>query len=88
MQDNISECLLVMLVPGVMLLIRMGSAIDKPLALGPKVGLHGSAPLLPVQASEDRNHLVKSAGHSDRFCWESMESANECDIGQARKELH
>ena len=88
LQGDVAKGLLVMFVPGIMVLIGMGSAIDKPLAFGPEVGLHGSAPLLPVGTSEDGNHLVKSTGHGDRFCWESMESASECDIGQTRREVH
>ena len=54
----------------------------------PKVDLHGGIPLLPVGASEDRDHLVESTGHSDNSCWESMESASECDIGQRKKGIH
>ena len=58
-----------MLIPSIVLLIGVGGAIDKPLALGPKVGLHGSMPLLPVGAGEDWDHLVKSTGHSENSCW-------------------
>ena len=47
-----------------------------------------SVPLLPVGAGENWDHLVKSAGHSDNSCWESMESASECDNRQGKKEVH
>ena len=70
MQGSITKRLLIVLVPGVMLLIGTSGAIDKPLALGPEVGLHGGVPLLPVGASEDWDHLVKSAGHGSNSCWE------------------
>ena len=68
-----------------MLVGRLSGTVNKPLALGPEVGLHDGVPLLPVGSSEDQDHLVESAGHGDRFCWESTESASECDIGQTRK---
>ena len=55
-----------MFISRVVLVIRTGSTIDEPLALGPEVGLHGGAPLLPVGTSEDGNHLVESAGHGAR----------------------
>ena len=77
-----------MFVPALCFISGTGSTKNKSLALGPKVGLHGSMPLLPVGASENWDHLVKSAGHSDSSCWESMESASECNIGQERKEVH
>ena len=54
-----------MFIPVIVVLVRTGGTIDKPLALGPEAGLHGSAPLLPVGASEYRDHLVKSAGHGE-----------------------
>ena len=51
---------------------RVRGTVDKPLALGPEVGLHGSMPLLPVGASEKGHHLVKSTGHSNNSCCESQ----------------
>ena len=66
-QGDVAEGLLIMFIPGIMVLVRTGGAIDEPLALGPEVGLHGGAPLLPVGASEDQDHLVESAGHGDRI---------------------
>src|SRR5437899_2594045 len=78
-QGDVTKRFLVMLIPGLMVRGRLLSAIDEPLALGPEVGLHRGMPLLPVGASENRDHLVKSAGHSEDSCWESMESASECD---------
>ena len=74
-----------MFIPAFCLISGTGSTEYEPLALGPEVGLHGSVPLLPVGASENQDHLVESTGHSDKSCWESMESASECDIGQTRK---
>ena len=68
MQGDITERLLIVLVPGVELISRTRSTENEPLALGPKVGLHGGMPLLPVGASEDRDHLVKSAGHGSKSC--------------------
>ena len=85
MQGDITECFLVMFIPAVCLIGGMGSTKHKPLALGPEVGLHGGMPLLQVGASEDWDHLVESAGHSSKSCWESTQSASECDIRQARK---
>jgi len=87
-QGDITKCSLSTVVPVVSVIVTvsgLSSQIDKPLALCPKVGLHRGVPLLPVGASEHRDHLVKSTGHGE-FCWESMESASECDNGQARKE--
>ena len=69
-QGDISECLLVVLVPGVKLVSQIRGTKNKPLALGPKVGLHGGMPLLPVGASEDGDHFVESAGHGSRSCCE------------------
>ena len=69
----------------IMVISGLSGRVNEPLALGLKVGLHGGMPLLSVGASEEGNHLVKSAGHGE-FCWESMESASECDNRQARKE--
>ena len=66
-QGNVAECLLIVLISSIVLLIRAHSAINKPLALGPEVGLHGSVSLLPVGAGEDQDHLVKSTGHSDEI---------------------
>jgi len=87
-QGNITEHSLGVIIPVVLVIVtvgRLGSRINKPLALCLKVGLHRGVPLLPVGASEHGDHLVESAGHGE-FCWESTESANECDNGQARKE--
>src|SRR5207245_4443103 len=87
-QGDVTERFLIMLIPGFVVGGRLLSAIDKPLALGPKVGLHRGMPLLPVGASENRDHFVESAGHSEDSCWESTESASECDNGQVEKEEH
>jgi len=70
-QGNVTECSLSVVVPVVSVIVTIGglsSQIDKPLALCPKVGLHRGVPLLPVGASEHRDHLVESAGHGE-FCW-------------------
>ena len=70
-QGNIIKRSLGVVIPVVLVLMtvsRLGSQVDKPLALCPKVGLHRGVPLLPVGASEHRDHLVKSAGHGE-FCW-------------------
>ena len=86
MQGNITKCSLGVVVPVLSVVVAIGglsTQVNKLLALCPKVGLHGSMPLLPVGASEKGNHLVKSARH---VCWESMESANECNNGQTRTE--
>ena len=85
MQGNVAEHLLIVFIQSIVLLVRAGGAINKPLALGPEVGLHGGVPLLPVRTSKDQDHLVESAGHSENSCWEPMESASECNIRQARK---
>ena len=50
-----------------MLIGGLGSTVNKPLALGPKVGLHGGMPLLPVRTGEDQDHLVESAGHGAKI---------------------
>ena len=68
--DISTECFLIVLVPAVCFISGVGSTMDEPLALGPKIGLHGGVPLLPVGTSEDWDHLVKSAGHSDKFLLE------------------
>ena len=47
-QGDVAECLLVMFIPQVMLIGRLGGTVNKSLALGPEVGLHGGMPLLPV----------------------------------------
>ena len=62
-QGDVAEHFLIVLIPGVELVGRARGAENKPLALGPKVGLHGGMPLLPVGASENGDHFVKSAGH-------------------------
>jgi len=70
-QGNITEHSLGVVVPVVLVIVtvdRLGSGINEPLALCPKVGLHRGVPLLPVGASEHRDHLVASAGHGE-FCW-------------------
>ena len=67
MQGDVTKCFLIMLILAVCLISGLSSTKDKPLALGPKIGLHGSVPLLSVGAGKDQDHLVKSAGHSDRF---------------------
>ena len=87
-QGDITEHLFIMLIPGIMVFIRARSTEDEPLTLGPEVGLHGSVPQLPVRTGEDQDHLVKSAGHSDKSCWESTESASECNIRQAKRKVH
>ena len=69
-QGDITERLLIMLIPGVGLISGTGSTEDEPLALGPKVGLHGGVPLLPVGASENGDHFVESAGHGSKSCCE------------------
>ena len=63
LQGDVAKCLLIVLVPQFMLIGRLGGTINKPLALGPEIGLHGGVPLLPVETGEDRDHLVESAGH-------------------------
>ena len=65
MQGDVTKHLLVMLIPGVRFISWASSTEDEPLALGPEVGLHGGMPLLPVGASENQDHLVESAGHSE-----------------------
>ena len=70
MQGNITERLLVVLIPGVELISGTRSTENEPLALGPEVGLHGSMPLLPVGASGDGDHFVESAGHGSKSCCE------------------
>jgi len=70
-QGNITKCSLSVIVPVVSVIVtvgRLGSRINVPLALCPKVGLHTGVPLLPVGASEHRDHLVESTGHGE-FCW-------------------
>ena len=47
-QGDVAKGLFVVLVPQVMLVSGLSSDVDEPLALGPKVGLHGGVPLLPV----------------------------------------
>jgi len=87
-QGDITKHSLGVVVPVVLVIMTvswLGSRINEPLALCPKVGLHRGVPLLPVGASEHGDHLVESAGHGE-FCWESTESASECDNRQARKE--
>ena len=83
-QGDVTECLFIVFIPRVMFVSGLSGGVNEPLALHPEVGLHGGMPLLPVRTSEDRDHLVKSAGHGDRLCLESTESASECDIRQAR----
>ena len=51
-QGDVTEHLLIILIPGVKFISRVRGTEDKPLALGPKVDLHGGVPLLPVGASE------------------------------------
>ena len=68
MQGDITKRLLIIFIPGVKLISGARGTEDEPLALGPKVGLHGSMPLLPVGASENWDHLVKSTGHGDNSC--------------------
>ena len=67
-QSDITECLLIVLIPGVKLISGTRGTENEPLVLGPKVGLHGGMPLLPVGASEDGDHLVKSTGHGSKSC--------------------
>jgi len=70
-QGDVTECSLGVVVPVVSVIVtvgRLGSRINIPLALCTKVGLHTGVPLLPVGASEHRDHLVKSAGRGE-FCW-------------------
>ena len=69
-QGDITEHLLIVLIPGVILISRMRGTEDKLLTLGPEVGLHGGMPLLPVGASEDGDHFVKSTGHGSKSCCE------------------
>jgi len=67
-QGDITKCSFSVVIPllsVIMTVSRLGRHVDIPLALCPKVGLHGSVPLLPVGASEHGNHLVNSAGHGD-----------------------
>ena len=67
-QGDITKRSLGVLVPFLSVIViisGLGFQVNKPLALCPKVGLHSSVPLLPVGASECRNHLVESAGHGD-----------------------
>ena len=70
MQGGVAERLLIVLIPGVEFISGTRGTKDEPLALGPKVGLHGSMPLLPVGASEDGNHLIESTGHGSKSCCE------------------
>jgi len=87
-QGDVTKHSLRVVIPVVSVIVtvgRLGSQINIPLALCPKVGLHTGVPLLPVGASEHRDHLVESAGHGES-CWESMKSASECNNRQARKE--
>jgi len=70
-QGDVTERSLGGVIPVVTVVVTvsgLSSRIDKPLALCPKVGLHGGVPLLPVGASEHGDHLVESAGHGE-FCW-------------------
>ena len=64
-QSDVPKHFFVILIPGLIFISRARGTKNKPLALGPKVGLHSSMPLLPVGAGEDWDHLVKSPGHSD-----------------------
>ena len=70
-QGDVAECSLGAVVPVLSVIVTVNglcSGINIPLALGMKIGLHGSVPLLPVGASEHGDHFVKSAGHGE-FCW-------------------
>jgi len=70
-QGNITKRSLGVVIPVVSVIVTvggLGSRINEPLALCPKVGLHRGVPLLPVGASEHGDHLVESAGHGE-FCW-------------------
>ena len=70
MQGDITKHSLGVVIPVVLVIMTvswLGSRINEPLALCPKVGLHRGVPLLPVGASEHGDHLVESAGHGE-FC--------------------
>ena len=68
-QGDVAEHLLIMLIPAFCFISGMGSTENKPLALGPKIGLHhGGVPLLPVGFGEDWDHLVERTGHGDNSC--------------------
>ena len=54
-QGNITKCSLSVVIPVVLVIVTvswLGSQINEPLALCPKVGLHRCVPLLPVGASD------------------------------------
>jgi len=89
-QGNITECSLSVIVPVVSVIVTvdgLSSRIDKPLALCPKVGLHRGVPLLPVGASEHRDHLVESAGHGE-FCWVNGVSKSMRQRTDKKKKKH
>ena len=69
-QGDITKHLFIILISGVIFISGARGTKNEPLALGPKIGLHCGMPLLPVGASEDRDHLVKSTGHGSKSCCE------------------
>ena len=69
MKGNVAQSLLVLLIPFLSIGSRTSFLIDGPLAIGPKVSLHGDMPLVPVGTSEDRDHLVEGAGHGPSKNW-------------------
>ena len=68
MQGDVTKHFFSVLISGIVVICRLQGAIDEPLALGLEIGLHGGMPLLPVGASEYRDHLVESTGHSEDSC--------------------
>jgi len=62
-QGDVTERSLGVVIPVLVVICIVGGTyirVNRPLALGPKVGLHGGMPLLPVGTSEEGNHLVES----------------------------
>ena len=85
MQGDVAKHLLVMHVPGLSFIGWASGAKDEPLALGPKIGLHGGMPLLPVKTG---TILLRALDIVVIPVGKSMESASECDNGQVKMEIH
>ena len=67
-KGDIAQSLLVFLIPFLRVSGRASLLINGPLAVGSEIRLHGDMPLVPVGASEDRDHLVEGAGHGVICC--------------------
>ena len=73
MKGDIAQSLFVLFVPFLSISGRTSLRINRPLAVGSKVSLHGNMPLMPVGTSEDRDHLVEGAGHGVICCQQSQQ---------------